>query len=128
MNFSGKRASAVYVRSDRKIAKNTPIIESDKKMNNQQTTELINRCKHLKHRFRGIFPANLSFRTILKRHSFFTIVNAFNSDQSETHWLLFAQAGGQIFRVAHVIFSFNFPIGFKVNDHGIMHFAKHMML
>ena len=120
--------------------------------------ELNNRCKHLKHRFRGIFPAYLAFNTILKR------------DQ------LFAQACGQIFLadalgrslhnyphvyknmrrsihvenqilmnkpiqsaisvlcglyciyVAHVIISSKFPIGFMVNDHDMMRFAKHMML
>ena len=30
--------------------------------------------------------------------------------------------------VAHVIISSEFPIGFKVNDHDMMRFAKHMML
>ena len=147
-----------------------------KKMDNLTITELIHRCKHLKHRFCGIFPANLAFNTILKRDNTFMIVNASNSDQPETHWLLFAQAGGQIFfadplgrslhnyphvyknmrrsihegnqilmnkpiqsansvlcglyciYVAHVIISSKFPIGFKVNDHDMMSFAKHMML
>ena len=103
------------------------------------------------------------------------IVNASNSDQPKTHWLLFAQAGSQIFfadplgrslhnyphvyknmnrsihegnqilmdkpiqsansiyvvfciYVAHVIFLSKFPKGFKVNDHEMMRFAKHMML
>ena len=104
------------------------------------------------------------------------IVNASNSDQPGSHWLLFAQAGGQIFfadplgqglqnhthvykylrysihegnqilmnkpiqstnsvlcelyciYVAHVIISSKFPIGFKLNDHDMMRFAKHMML
>ena len=65
-------------------------------MDNLQVTELIHRCKHLKHRFCGIFPANLAFNTILKRDNTFMIVNATNSDQPGTHWLLFAQAGGQI--------------------------------
>ena len=145
-------------------------------MDNLQITELIHRCKHLKHRFCGIFTANLAFDTILKRDNTFMIVNASNSDQPGTHWLLFAQAGGQIFfadplrrslhnyphvyknmrrsihegnqilmnkpiqsansvlcglyciYVAHVIISSKFPIGFKVNDHDMMRFAKHMML
>ena len=66
-------------------------------MDNLQITELIHRCKHLKHRFCGIFPANLAFNTILKRENTFMIVNASNSDQPGTHWLLFAQAGLQIF-------------------------------
>ena len=66
-------------------------------MDNLQITELINRCKQLKHRFRGIFSANLAFNTILKGENTFTIVNASNSDQPGTHWLLFAQAGGRIF-------------------------------
>ena len=30
--------------------------------------------------------------------------------------------------VAHVIISSKFPIGFKVNDHDMMRFAKHMVL
>ena len=66
-------------------------------MDNLQIFELINQCKHLKHRIRGIFPANLAFNTILKRDNTFMIVNASNSDQPGTHWLLFALAGGQIF-------------------------------
>ena len=145
-------------------------------MDNLQITKLIHRCKHLKHQFCGIFPANLAFNTILKRDNTFMIVNASNSDQPGTHWLLFAQAGGQIFfadplgrslhnythvykkmrrsihegnqilmnkpiqsansvlcglyciYVAHVIISSKFLIGFKVNDHDMMRFAKHMML
>ena len=104
------------------------------------------------------------------------IVNASNSDQPGTHWLLFAQAGDQIFfadpfgqglhnyphvyecmsfslekgnqilmnkpiqsanlvlcgfycfYVAHVIISFNFPIGYKVSNYDMMRFANHMML
>ena len=144
-------------------------------MDNLQIIELINRCKHLKHRFRGIFLANLAFNTILKRDNTFMIVNASNSDQPGSHWLLSAQACGQIcfadplgrslhnyphvyknmrrsihegnqilmnkpiqsansvlcglycIYVAHVIISSKFP-GFKVNDHDMMRFAKHMML
>ena len=125
---------------------------------------------------RLFFPANLAFKTILKRGNTFMIVNTSNSDQPGTHWLLFAQAAGQILfadplgrrlhnyphvyknvrhsihegnqivmnkpiqsaysvlyglycvYVAHVIVSSKFPISFKVNDHDMMHFAKHMML
>ena len=54
-------------------------------------------CKHFKHRFCGIFPENLAVNTIFKRDNTFIIVNASNSDQPGTHWLLFAQAGGQMF-------------------------------
>ena len=145
-------------------------------MDNQQITELINRCKHFKHRFRGVFPAKFALRTILKRYKTFLIVNASNSDQPRTHRLLFAPAGSQIFfpdplgqglnnyphvhkymryfihernellmnkpiqsansvlcglfciYVAHVILSSKFSIGFKMNDHDMMLFAKHMML
>ena len=101
---------------------------------------------------------------------------ASNSDQPRTHWLLFAQAGGQVsfadppgqglhnyphvykymrysihegnqtlmnkpiqtansvlcglycIYIGPVIISFKFPIGFKVNEHDMMRFAKHMML
>ena len=71
-------------------------------MDNQQSTELINQCKHLKHLFWGIFPANLVIRTILKRDNYFMIVNTSNPDQPGTHWLLFVQAGGQIFFKDHL--------------------------
>ena len=54
-------------------------------MDNLQITELFNQCKHLKHRFRGISPANLAFRTKVKRDNTFMIVNASNSDQPGTH-------------------------------------------
>ena len=77
-------------------------------MDNLQITELIKRCKHLKHRFRGIFPANLAFNTTLKRDNTFTILSASNSDQPGTHWLLFAQAGGQIF--------FAYPLGRSLHN------------
>ena len=61
-------------------------MESEK-MDIQQINEPINRCKHLKHQFRGIFIANLAFRTILKRDKTFMIVNASKSDQPGTHAL-----------------------------------------
>ena len=84
----GERASTVYMRSDRKIAKNTLMNWIGK---NGQSTEY----KHLKHRFRfrGTFLANLAFRTISKRDKTFMLVNASNSDRLGTHWLQFAQAG-----------------------------------
>ena len=66
-------------------------------MDNLQITELINRCKHMKHQFHGVFPANLAINTILKSDNSFMIVNESNSDQPETQWLMFAEAGGQIF-------------------------------
>ena len=100
------------------------------------------------------------------------IMNASQSDQPGTHWVLFAQAGGQIFfadplskrlydyplayknmrrtihegnqllkkksiqsadsvlcgltcfYVAHVINTNRFPVGFKINDHDFIRFAK----
>ena len=66
-------------------------------MDNLQLVEIINRCKHLKHRFRGVFPADLPCSSVLKNDNTFMIMNASPSDQPGTHWLLFAQAGGQIF-------------------------------
>ena len=66
-------------------------------MDNLQSTELINQCKHLQQRFCGIFAANLAFNTKLKRDNTFMIVNASDSGQPGTHWLLFAQAGGRFF-------------------------------
>ena len=102
-------------------------------------------------------------------------MNASPSDQTGTHWLLFAQAGGQIFLedplgkrlydyplvyknirrtiqegnqlrmkkpkqsadsvlcglyciyVAHAVITNRFQIGFKLNDHDLIRFAKHML-
>ena len=92
----GELASTVNVRSDRKRAKKHSNSLNLKKWTISRLLSLL-RCKHLKHRFRGIFPPNLVFRTILKRGNTFMIVNASNSEQPETHWLLIAQAGGQFF-------------------------------
>ena len=143
-------------------------------MDNRQIMELVNRCKHLNYRFRGIFPADFPCSPKLKNDNTFMIMNASPSDQPGTHWLLFAQAGGQIFfadpigkrlydyplvyknmrrtiheanqllmkkpiqsadsvlcglciYVAHVIITNRFPIGFKLNDHDLIRFAKHML-
>ena len=65
-------------------------------MDNLQIKELVNRCKHLKYRFGGIFPADFLCSSVLKNYNTFMIMNASSSDQPGTHWLLFAQAGGQI--------------------------------
>ena len=65
-------------------------------MDNLQLVEISNRCKHLKYRFRGVFPADLPCSLLLKNDNTFMIMNASPSDQPGTHWLLFAQAGGQI--------------------------------
>ena len=101
VHFTGERASRVYLRSDRKIAKNNVL--NREKMDNLQVIEFTNRCKTLKQNFRAIFSANLAFNTILKRDKTFMIVNASNSDQPGPHWLLFAQAGGQIFCFADLL-------------------------
>ena len=98
--FMRERASTVYVRSDRKITKN---------MDNLQIMELVNRCKHLKYRFRGIFPADFLCSSVLKNNNTFMNMNASPSDQPGTHWLLFAQAGGQIF--------FADPLGKRLYDY-----------
>ena len=58
---------------------------------------LFNRCKHLKNRFGGIFPADFPCCLVLKNDNTFMIMNASPSDQAGTHWLLFAQAGRHIF-------------------------------
>ena len=78
-------------------------------MDNLQLVENINRCKHLKHRFRGVFPADLLCSSILKNDNTFMIMNASPSDQPGTHWLLFTQAGGQIF--------FEDPLGKRLCDY-----------
>ena len=66
-------------------------------MDNLQLVEIIDRCKQLKYRFRSIFLAVLPCSSVLKNNNTFMIMNASPSDQPGTHWLLFAQAGGQIF-------------------------------
>ena len=82
-------------------------------MDNLQLVEIINRCKHLKHRFRGVFPADLPCSSVLKNDNTFMIMNASPSDQPGTHWLLFAQAGGQIF--------FADPLGKRLCDYPLMY-------
>ena len=57
----------------------------------------MNCCKRLKYRIRGFFPADFPCSSVLKNDNTFMIMNASLSDQPGTHWLLFAQAGGQIF-------------------------------
>ena len=59
--------------------------------------ELISRFKHLKYRFRGTFPADFPCSSVLKNNITFMIMNASPSDQTGTHWLLFAQPGGHMF-------------------------------
>ena len=54
-------------------------------MDNLQLVEVINRCKHLKHRFRGVFPADLPCSSVLKNDNTFMIMNASPSDQPGTH-------------------------------------------
>ena len=66
-------------------------------MDNLQIMEVINRCKQLKYRFRGIFPADFLSSLVLKNDNLVMILNASQSDQPGTHWLLFVQAGGQKF-------------------------------
>ena len=66
-------------------------------MDNLQIMELFNRSKHLKYGFRGIFPTDFPCSSVLKNDNTFMIMNASPSDQPGTHWLLFAQAGGQLF-------------------------------
>ena len=82
-------------------------------MDNLQLVEIINRCKHLKYRFRGVFPADLPCSSVLKNDNTFMIMNASPSDQPGTHWLLFAQAGGQIF--------FADPLGKRLCDYPLVY-------
>ena len=82
-------------------------------MDNFQLVEIINRCKHLKHCFRGVFPADLPCSSVLKNDNTFMIMNASPSDQPGTHWLLFAQAGGQIF--------FADPLGKRLCDYPLVY-------
>ena len=78
-------------------------------MDSFQIMELISRCKHLKYCFEGNFPADLPCSSVLKNDNTFMIMNASPSDQPGTHWLLFAQAGGQIF--------FADPLGKRLCDY-----------
>ena len=89
------------MRSDRKDTKNT------------LRPKLLNRCKHLKHRFRGIFQPDFPCSSVLKNDNTFMIMNASPSDQPGTHWLLFAQAGGQIF--------FSDPLGKRLYDYPLVY-------
>ena len=82
-------------------------------MDNLQLVEIINRCKHLKYRFRGIFQADLPRSLVLKNDNTFMIMNASPSDQPGTHWLLFAQAGRQKF--------FADPLGKRLCDYPLVY-------
>ena len=64
-------------------------------MGNVPIYKLINRCKRFKHRFEGIGPANCPLT--LKKDKAFLFVNASDSDQPGTHWLIFALADGHVF-------------------------------
>ena len=55
-------------------------------MNEDEVNDLIQRCKLLKHKFLGVFAANI-FPKVLQPNSFI-IVNASTSDYAGTHWLL----------------------------------------
>ena len=82
-------------------------------MDNLQITELVNRCKPFKYRFRGIFPADFPCSSVLKNDNTFIIMNASPSDQPGTHWLLFAQADGRIF--------FADPLGKRLYDYPLVY-------
>ena len=81
-------------------------------MDNLQITELVNGCKPLKYRFRDIFPADFLCSSVLKNDNTFMIMNASASNQHGTHWLLFAQAGRQIF--------FADPLGKRLYDYPLV--------
>ena len=55
-------------------------------MNEDEVNDLIQRCKLLKHKFLGVFAANI-FPKLLQSNSLI-IVNASTSDNAGTHWLL----------------------------------------
>ena len=71
-----------------------------------------------KGRFEGIGPANCPLA--LKKVKTFLIVNASNSDQPGTHWLLFARADGQVF--------FADPLGQKLTTYlNVYKYARRFM-
>ena len=113
--FNGERASTVYVRSDRKIANNTLMIWIGGKWTICRLLSWLTDASIWNIDF-SAFSANLALNTILKRDNAFIIVNASNSDQSGTHWLLFAQAAGEIF--------FAHPLGWSL--HNYPHVYKNM--
>ena len=76
--------------------------------------ELISGCKHLKNCFGGNFPADFPCSSKLKNKNTFMIMNTSPSDQPGTHWLLFAQAGGQIFFEDPICKRlYDYPLGYK---------------
>ena len=82
------------------------------------STIVMESCKHLKYRFEGIGPANCPLA--LKKDKTFLIVNASNSDQPGTYWLLFARADGQVF--------FADPLGQKLTTYpNVYKYARRFM-
>ena len=57
-------------------------------MDSDQLRERNNRCKHLRHDFRGVSAADYIGLLNIKKDRTFMIVNASKSDQPGTHWLL----------------------------------------
>ena len=73
-------------------------------MDEQQLYNLIQNCRHLKYKFKGIFAAN-QFPLKIPRNSFI-IVNASNSNSFGTHWLLLYKLNNDLL--------FADPLGFPI--------------
>ena len=81
--FLGERSSTLYVSSDRKVTK---ILQSHiQQMDNTMILELIERCKHLKFKFTGVFAAD-NFAKLVDET--FMIVNASEAVMAGCHRLL----------------------------------------
>ena len=102
--FLGERSSIFYVTSGRKVTKTlllpTLLMDSD------EIVSMINKCPHLKFKFRGVFAADLF--PILKSNCFI-IVNASESSMPGSHWILLCYHDNNMY--------FAKPLGLSVTNY-----------
>ena len=80
-------------------------------MDEDDITDLIQKCRKLKYKFRGVFAAN-NFPQKLRKNSFL-IVNASPSNSPGTHWLLLCNRNDKII--------FADPLGQSINAYRVLH-------
>lgn len=73
--------------------------------------EIINKCKHLKFKFSGVYAAD-NFPTTLESNTF-VIVNSDEADAPGTHWLLYCNRDG--------VFAFGDPLGLPLTYYTKIH-------
>ena len=76
-------------------------------MDEEQLFNLINKCKHLKHKFVGVFASD-NFPPLMN-NSAFIIVNASPGNTIGTHWLLLCNRNNTII--------FGDPLGFSLTQY-----------